>query len=199
MNRKGKQRDLFEGGLFPEFYSDQKSNFLIRASTLQNWQNRVLGHQEKFFNNYNIENKQGNFFTDDSKEIFNQFNPLSLTALPLSFWRWSESPHNGPAIYLVMDQLNPSKRHILLYVGETISAEKRWKGEHDCKKYLNAYTDALRSAGLKSKLSIRFWTDVPKETKLRRKMEKKLIEIWLPPFNKESRYLWNTPFTAENS
>ena len=199
MNRKEKQRDLFEGDIFSDVYSDHRSKLLISASTLQNWQDRVLCHQEKLFKNNNIENKQGDFFTDNSEEIFNQLNPLSLTALPLSFWRWSESPHHGPAIYLVMDQLNSRKGHILLYVGETISAERRWKGEHDCKKYLNAYTDALRSADLKSKLSIRFWTDVPKATKLRRKMEKKLIELWLPPFNKESRDLWNTPFTSENS
>ena len=86
---------------------------------------------------------------------------------------------------------------LLLYVGETSQADKRWKGEHDCKRYLAAYGEALQQAGLGSGLSIRFWRDAPAEVKPRRALEQALIRHWLPPFNKETRGRWATPFTAE--
>jgi hypothetical protein len=50
---------------------------------------------------------------------------------------------------------------------------------------------------VKTKLSIRFWLDVPTKTKERRKLEQKLIQAWLPPFNKETREIWATPFTSQ--
>ena len=55
----------------------------------------------------------------------------------------------------------------------------------------------LQSFNLSSHLDIRFFLDVPKEVKLRRKLEKKLIYLWLPPFNKESRGRWSTTFTND--
>ena len=85
---------------------------------------------------------------------------------------------------------------ILLYIGETKKADQRWKGDHDCKSYLSAYSEALINSGITNQLSIRFWTDVPIRTRKRRDLENKLIKEWLPPFNKESRGYWNTPFTA---
>jgi len=107
--------------------------------------------------------------------------------------------HKGPAIYFVMDKVINSEENIILYIGETISAEKRWKGEHDCKNYLSNYSDTLQKATLTTKLNIRFWLDVPIKTKERRKLEQKLIQTWLPPFNKETRGIWATPFTSQIS
>ena len=143
--------------------------------------------------------KQGSLFTSVENTSIENFEPLKLTPLPLSFWRWPNSPHKGPAIYLVMSNVNLINKNILLYIGETIAAEKRWKGEHDCKSYLAAYSEALGNAGITNQLSIRFWSDVPVNTKLRRKLEQQLIKHWLPPFNKETRARWNTPFTTELS
>ncbi|MFL0769968.1 MAG: GIY-YIG nuclease family protein, partial [Prochlorococcus sp.] len=74
-----------------------------------------------------------------------------------------------------------------------------WKGAHDCKAYLAAYSEALNKVALTSQLSIRFWADVPTTTKARRQLEQQLIRLWLPPFNKETRERWATPFTAESS
>ena len=98
-----------------------------------------------------------------------------------------------------MDRPADLNTPLLLYVGETIAADRRWKGEHDCKAYLAAYAEALAKAGLTSQLSIRFWSDVPESTKARRQLEQQLIQRWLPPFNKETRARWSTPFTAECS
>jgi hypothetical protein len=82
-------------------------------------------------------------------------------------------------------------------VGETGQADRRWKGEHDCKSYLAAYGEALQQVGMGSQLSIRFWLDAPEAVKARRALEQALIRHWLPPFNKETRARWATPFTAE--
>ncbi len=96
-------------------------------------------------------------------------------------------------MYFVIDTMGSSK--IILYIGETNSANKRWKGEHDCKNYLINYKEALSHNNLSSHQDIRFFLDVPKEVKLRRKLEQQLIYLWLPPFNKETRNRWATTFT----
>ena len=63
------------------------------------------------------------------------------------------------------------------------------------KKLLRNDTDGLRT--ICRKLSVSFWLDVPTKTKERRKLEQKLIQAWLPPFNKETREIWATPFTSQ--
>jgi hypothetical protein len=50
---------------------------------------------------------------------------------------------------------------------------------------------------LEARLSIRFWGDVPATIRPRRALEQALIRRWLPPFNKETRQRWVTPFTAD--
>jgi hypothetical protein len=82
-------------------------------------------------------------------------------------------------------------------VGETGQADRRWKGEHDCKAYLAAYSEALLKAGLGCQTSIRFWLDVPAAVRPRRALEQALIQRWLPAFNKETRSRWATPFQAD--
>jgi hypothetical protein len=124
-------------------------------------------------------------------------DPLALQAQSLGFWRWPTAPHLGAAIYLVIDRPADPAPPLLLYVGETGRADRRWKGEHDCKSYLAAYGEALQRAGLTARLSIRFCCDVPAAIKPRRALEQALIQRWLPPFNKEARHRWATPFGAE--
>ena len=126
-------------------------------------------------------------------------NPLELQAQSLAFWRWPSAPQQGAAIYLVMDRPADSPSPLLLYVGETGCADRRWKGDHDCKGYLAAYSEALGLADLSTSLSIRFWCDVPGDSRGRRQLEQALIRHWLPPFNKETRERWATPFTADPS
>tara|TARA_Y100001968_G_C19454366_1_gene771484 strand:+ start:7628 stop:8227 length:600 start_codon:yes stop_codon:yes gene_type:complete len=192
------QGDLFsEGNLyiqantFPEGIS-------ISKEFLENWQKRIYTHQSIFFDKTTSKIRQTSLFKEASNDYsIENFSPLRLTPLPINFWKWSESYHFGPAIYIVMDRTSFNGQHLILYIGETIAADKRWKGDHDCKSYLDNYCSALRKAGMSSQLSIRFWTDVPKQTKERRKIEQILIKRWLPPFNKETRSCWQTPFTAE--
>ncbi len=177
------------------------SNTLKRVGldkrALENWQLKVCSFQAQFFEENSDDFKQVSLFTNEDEISIDNFEPLKLTPLPLNFWRWPKSPHEGPAIYLVMDRPKIIKTPILLYVGETISAEKRWKGNHDCKNYLSAYSEALTIVKIETNLSIRFWNDVPRDTPSRRKIEQLLIQRWQPPFNKETRTRWATPFTAD--
>jgi hypothetical protein len=124
-------------------------------------------------------------------------DPLALAPQSLCFWRWPSAPHQGAALYLVTDRPADPATPLLLYVGETGRADRRWKGDHDCKAYLAAYGEALAAADLPARLSIRFWLDVPESISARRALEQALIRRWLPPFNKETRGRWTTPFTAE--
>jgi hypothetical protein len=124
-------------------------------------------------------------------------DPLALAPQSLSFWRWPSAPHRGAALYLVLDRPADPAPPLLLYVGETGRADRRWKGDHDCKSYLAAYGEALAAADLPARLSIRFWLDVPAAIGARRALEQALIRRWLPPFNKETRGRWATPFTAD--
>lgn len=133
----------------------------------------------------------------DPVALARALRPLSLPAQSLAFWRWPQAPHQGPALYLVLDRPGHLDQPLLLYVGETARADRRWKGAHDCKSYLAAYREALARADLSASLSIRFWCEAPAATAARRALEQALIQRWKPPFNKETRGRWSTPFTAD--
>jgi len=197
MQSSGRQKQLIEGDIPIESIKSVSSEIVLSSELLQDWQNKVHSHQTILFDKKEIIPKQTSLFPSSGKTGIEDFEPLSLIPLSLNFWKWPSSPHRGPAIYLVMDRPKDLRNPIILYIGETVAAEKRWKGEHDCKAYLASYSEALSTAGLGAKLSIRFWTDVPKETRPRREIEQLLIQFWLPPFNKETRERWKTPFTQD--
>ncbi|WP_320674206.1 GIY-YIG nuclease family protein [Prochlorococcus sp. MIT 1341] len=178
----------------------------LSSEVLKAWQKSLHNHQKNLFTGNDEKGAEQRllFTTPPTEEnpfikAAKNLNPLDLTPLPLSFWRLPEDPYKGPAIYLVMDSPKELNTPILLYVGETIAAEKRWKSDHDCKSYLASYKESLSKAKVLFNLSIRFWTDVPMSTRERRNLEQLLIKKWLPPFNKETRNIWSTPFTAESS
>ncbi|MFO7629938.1 MAG: GIY-YIG nuclease family protein [Prochlorococcaceae cyanobacterium] len=196
----------------------------LQAHQLQAWQERLSGHQAPLFEAAaqahlggatGAAAQLGLFGTaatsgapataapawqasaqaDPEQEAI-RFNPHSLRDQHLQFWRWPNPPQHGAALYLVLDRQARLSHPLLLYVGETGQADRRWKGEHDCKGYLAAYSEALHGAGLNCQLSIRFWSDVPAAIRPRRALEQALIRRWQPPFNKETRGRWATPFTA---
>ena len=169
----------------------------LQREQLLAWQERLHQHQAPLFRGESGPLQQGSLFGDVSPEPVTTIQPLALTPLPLSFWRWPASPHQGAAIYLVLDRPVDLEQPLLLYVGETKAADQRWKGDHDCKAYLAAYGEALQRCGISQRLSIRFCTDVPQATRARRDLEQQLIQHWLPPFNKETRQRWATPFTSD--
>ena len=192
-----RQYDLFNNSDLDFSENNLLQDILIEKKIIKDWQEKIINHQSPIFKSNYKDVTQASLFESISDELNKTFNPIELTPLPLSFWKWPKTMHKGPAIYFVMDKVINSEENIILYIGETISAEKRWKGEHDCKNYLSNYSDSLQKVNMSTKLNVRFWLDVPIKTKERRKLEQKLIQTWLPPFNKESREIWATPFTSQ--
>ncbi len=188
------QGDLFGGGA-PA--ASAAPDLPLDVELLRRWQYRLHEHQAPLFRGEPGGTQQADLFATNPADPAASIDPTSLTPLPLSFWRWPDSPHRGAAIYFVLDRPPDLEQPLLLYVGETLAADKRWKGEHDCKAYLAAYGEALQQCELPHQLSIRFYTDVPAATRPRRALEQALIKRWLPPFNKETRQRWTTPFTAD--
>ena len=199
MKKLERQYNLFNNNDLDFSEKNLLQDVFIQKEIIKEWQEKVINHQSPFFKSNYKDVTQTSLFESISEESNETFNPIQLTPLPLSFWRWPKAMHQGPAVYFVMDKIINSEENIILYIGETISAEKRWKGEHDCKNYLSSYSDTLQKAKMTPKLNIRFWLDVPIKTKERRKLEQKLIQTWLPPFNKETRGIWATPFTSQIS
>ena len=185
---------------------------LLRQQLLA-WQGRLAEHQGPLYAEATAGGTtsggaapllQGQLFPDaadpaDAQAVARNFDPLRLSPQSLSFWRWPRLPQRGAALYLVMDRPPGLPVPLLLYVGETGRADQRWKGDHDCKGYLAAYGEALARVGLEARPSIRFWSYVPAAVSPRRALEQALIRRWLPPFNKETRERWATPFTADPS
>ena len=193
ISNKNRQFELFGSKVNTSINFQHSNNLKIKGKMLTEWRNRILKHQFKILKDtHNITLHQTSLpISTISNE--RKIDPFSLQPLSLNFWRTNQYIHNGPAIYFVIDSMESSK--VILYIGETNSANKRWKGEHDCKNYLINYKEALAQNNLSSYQDIRFFLDVPKEVKLRRKLEQQLIYLWLPPFNKETRERWATTFT----
>ena len=197
MDQYKHQGELFNSKNLYTPTSKNNQELLLNRKTIEDWQGKIYSFQSIHFNGESLPEKQVSIFENPSNSIFSdEFNPLSLTPLPIIFWKWPTGPHQGPAVYFVLDQFNNKKDNIVLYIGETLAADQRWKGDHDCKAYLENYCECLQKANMKFLLNIRFWIDVPEKTKTRRDLEQKLIKKWRPPFNKETRSRWSTPFTS---
>jgi hypothetical protein len=205
----GRQGELFGAAAAPGPLLPPPAPPLLREQLLA-WQRRLAAHQGPLFEaaaRGAAAPRQASLFAAaggeepggpaDPAEQARRLDPLSLEPQSLAFWRWPRPSHRGAALYLVIDRPEAGTAPLLLYVGETGRADLRWKGDHDCKGYLAAYCEALGRAGLEARLSIRFWCDVPAATRRRRALEQALIRHWLPPFNKETRERWATPFTAD--
>ncbi len=135
---------------------------------------------------------------DASGESWGEFTdpetiqPFTLPQQNTEFWRWKASDMGVSALYFVIDYTLP----LLLYVGETVKSNQRWKGEHDCKRYLLNYRQVHYQNELPSQLGIAFWANAPVPTRQRQKLESALIQKWRSPFNKENWEFWQTPFVG---
>ena len=192
-SNQGLQQEIFESNKFFSTSSLYKQELNHSRSYLIQWRKNIYEYQKKVIKNIHNPISQNSLFKIDDDFDPTKINPFLLSSFPINFWRSKKPVDKGPAMYFVIDTTKTFK--IILYIGETNSADKRWKGDHDCKNYISNYKETMSNNNLKSNLDIRFFLDVPKEVKLRRKLEKRLIYLWLPPFNKETRDRWTTTFT----
>lgn len=166
------------------------------AIGLNQWKQRVLAYQKNHLYQA-TPNTQGSLFDlpqsdalpfgGSEKQIV---NPFQLPRQNTQFWRWNAQDAGVSALYFVIDY----DCSLVLYVGETIKSESRWKGVHDCKRYLLHYQQAHYNLDLTTQLGIAFWKDAPTNTKSRQRLESELIYHWRSPFNKENWTFWGTPF-----
>lgn len=119
-----------------------------------------------------------------------QIDPFSLKLNTMQFWRMPADSPGYPCIYFVIDNTLP----ILLYVGESCQSNQRWKGVHDCKRYVEKYHDLHYRYRLERAVAIAFWFDTPADHKARLDLELSLILRWKSPFNKENWERWGQPF-----
>lgn len=156
------------------------------------WKQKVAAFQRAVKTTPTME--QASLF-ETTTDLAEAIDPFALPQQNTEFWRWRFSDVGVAALYFVIDY----QSELLLYVGETIKSNQRWKGEHDCKRYLMNYRHAHYHHNLESHLGIAFWRHAPAERRPRQQIESALIYRWRSPFNKENWQFWGTPFIGEGS
>jgi hypothetical protein len=173
-------------------YATQPAEGLkISAEALHIWKQRLFHYQQQVTIARPLQ--QGTLFDAPAPEADpDSLDPFSLPQQNTEFWRWKASDQGVAALYFVIDYTLP----VLLYVGETVKSGQRWKGEHDCKRYLLNYRQVHYQNQLETLLGIAFWSLAPTQTRDRQRLESALISKWRSPFNKENWAFWGTPFTG---
>lgn len=163
----------------------------MSAKTLQAWKQRVFEYQQRLKISPVVQ--QGSLFavSPTADEIAVSIDPFSLPQQNTAFWRWQYEDAGVAALYFVIDAHLP----ILLYIGETVHSNQRWKGEHGCKSYILNYVSVHHAHQLPVAVNISFYNWAPEITRDRQQIESALINHWRSPFNKENWAFWGTPFT----
>ncbi len=187
-------------------YENFQPQLSLGPSELQAWKQRILNFQSQLQSAPPVQ--QGSLFDivstpEASSETvsFADIDPFSLRRQNTEFWRWQFDDVGVAAMYFVIDYAaksedGASSQPLLLYIGETVKSNQRWKGVHDCKRYLTNYRQSHYENGLDSELGIAFWPYAPSDRQPRQKLESDLIYRWRSPFNKENWRFWNTPFVS---
>lgn len=166
----------------------------MSPETLSIWKQRIFKFQQQVRQTQPMQ--QGSLFdlgVASSETDPHQIDPFSLPQQNTQFWRWRFDDVGVAALYFVIDYELP----LLLYVGETVKSNQRWKGEHDCKRYIDNYRQAHYQHQIETRLGIAFWAKAPTATRPRQKLESALIDKWKSPFNKENWEFWGTPFIGK--
>ena len=164
------------------------------AIALNQWKQRVRAYQQTH-HQLATPSTQGSLFdlpnaSPSGMSEKRVVDPFQLPRQNTQFWRWNTQDAGVSALYFVIDY----ECSLVLYVGETIKSESRWKGVHDCKRYLLHYQQAHYNLDLTTQLGIAFWKDAPTNTRSRQRLESEMIYQWRSPFNKENWTFWGTPF-----
>ena len=164
----------------------------MSGTALQAWKQRIFQYQHQV--QISPLPQQASLFelAPTPLQTVATIDPFTLPQQNTEFWRWKAEDQGVAALYFVIDYALP----ILLYVGETVKSGQRWKGEHDCKRYLLNYRQAHYQNQLESMLGIAFWAQAPEQTRPRQQLESALIAQWRSPFNKENWEFWGTPFVG---
>lgn len=160
----------------------------MTRNSLQEWKAQIFRHQQQARASVPLE--QIALFDIAPAHCDPAVEPFSLSLQSMAFYRMPTDNCSQAAIYFVID----NAAHVVLYIGETCRSSKRWKGQHDCKTYLENYQSLHHQHGLSCAVNIAFWWAAPVHTRPRQQLEQALIQKWRSPFNKENWSVWSTPF-----
>lgn len=188
-----------QGSLFSEVLQrnsrlyDSGTNYQMGSKSLQSWKEAISKYQDSI--TVMIPAVQTTLFDMPSSHCDpHAINPFKLPIQPAEFYRSPNADSGDACIYFVIDLINELQSPVLLYIGETIRSHQRWKGLHDCKRYILNYRELHTMHNLPTQVVMTFWWDAPLATSPRQQLERTLIEKWRSPFNKENWSLWGTPF-----
>ena len=177
--------------LFPskEYKSKLCDEFVMSAEELQRWKTQILDYQMRS-RNTPAPQQAALFDIAPNHCDPDKIEPLQLQPQSMAFYRIPADYPGEACLYFVVD----SAAQLILYVGETLRSNKRWKGVHDCKDYIAAYHDLHYRYKLKTAVNIAFWWDTPQRREARQELELSLILKWRSPFNKQMWSIWGQPF-----
>lgn len=180
------QLEMFPG---KKFKTKRRDELLMNAQELEGWKTQIISYQQKV--RHQPEATQTTLFDLPPEHCDpDTVDPLSLQLQSMSFYRIPSDFPGQACLYFVID----SAIDLILYIGETLYSNRRWKGVHDCKQYIGSYQDLNYRYKQKTAINIAFWWDTPSDTKKRQQLEQKLIQKWRSPFNKEMWRIWGQPF-----
>lgn len=175
----------------------EKPALELDAESLQAWKVAIANHQQEVRSR--PPEQQATLFEGEQNSEHPKGNPDAIDPFYLYLYNFFffDLPANQhpskPCLYFVIDINVP----LILYVGETCKANQRWKGVHDCKRYVLNYRDLHARYGLSTAINTAFYWNVPAEVRPRQALELALILKWRSPFNKENWHYWGTPFIGE--
>ncbi|MCT7984907.1 GIY-YIG nuclease family protein [Laspinema sp. A4] len=183
-----RQLNLFDHS--PEPTRKQQKLEMTRDQFIQ-WKRQIASHQQATRENHP---QQPTLFDTGVNQFDPQgIDPFGLRQYATRFYDLAEmrlGQEGDPCLYFLIDNCFP----LILYIGETVHSNQRWKGGHHVEEYLAKYIQLNRKHGLEVLPALAFEWGAPHETRLRQKMEFELIKKWRSPFNKENRVQWGHPF-----
>jgi len=176
---------------------DSDASYEMGSQSLQTWKAAIAKFQSSI--TIMIPDTQTSLFDLPSCHCDpHEIHPFKLPIQPAEFYRLPSADGGDACIYFVIDLVassqSPVLLPVLLYIGETYRSSKRWKGIHDCKRYLLNYREIHSTYDIPTQIVMTFWWDAPSSTRPRQQLERILIEKWRSPFNKENWHFWQTPF-----
>lgn len=177
--------------LFPsaEFKSKRRDELVMSASKLQQWKSQIYDYQQQARETPPVQ-QTALFDLPRSHCDPHQIEPLELQLQSMAFYRMPTDYPGQACLYFVVD----SAAQLILYVGETLRSNKRWKQKHDCKDYIDSYQSLHYKHGLKTAVNIGFWWDTPQKREARQELELSLILKWRSPFNCQNWRWYGKPF-----
>ncbi|PZO45134.1 MAG: hypothetical protein DCF19_01185 [Pseudanabaena frigida] len=188
-----------QGSLFSEEiqrnsrFHDSGASYEMSSQSLQTWKQAIAKYQNSISTTIPV--TQTSLFDMPSNHCNpHAIDPFKLPIQPAEFYRLPSADRGDACVYFVVDLDASLHSPVLLYIGETCRSSKRWKGVHDCKRYILRYRELHNTHSLTTQVIMTFWWDAPLATRPRQQLERNLIEKWRSPFNKENWSIWGTPF-----